>query len=291
MKKQIINLFIVSCITSLVFVACKKKETTEVDNETQSAFDNAIADQEFASIVPTTNNHAVNTKGTGAQSGKGVLPPCDTLSKISGDTLFGTIGHVDPVFELNLGGACNQSFTDGKVRTGKWQIRFTDKMRNVGAKMIIKLLNHKSNTITYKCDSIVVTTLSFTPSYVKFNYKLINGVCSGAGWEIKYNADRTVTHYPKGNPTGTEPYTEVFGTTNGINRQGRAFTVNIPSGSPLVKYKQCPYIQRGILTLTPDGFKERTIDFGYSLSPNPSGGCDEDASFTVNGNTVAFKLK
>lgn len=290
MRKTLQFISVLACAAILFSAGCKKKETTEVDNETQSAFDNAVADQEFSAIVPTTNNHAVNTKGTGAQIGKGVLP-CDTLSKISGDTLFGTIGHVDPVFELNLGGGCGQSFTDGKVRTGKWQIRFTEKMKNPGAKMIIKLINFKANNITYKCDSIVVTTLAFSPTFVKFNYRLVKGVCSGAGWEIAYEADRTVTHYPKGNPSGTDPYTEVFGTANGTNRQGRKFTVVIPSGSPLVKYKACPYIQRGILTLTPDGFKERTIDYGYSISPNVAGGCDEDASFSVNGNTVAFKLK
>ncbi|MBK9283314.1 MAG: hypothetical protein IPM51_03250 [Sphingobacteriaceae bacterium] len=290
MKKSIQLILLVCGLATLILNGCKKKETIDVDNETQSALDNAIADQEFAGIVPTTNNHAINTKGTGAQNGK-MAAPCDTLSKISGDTLFGTIGHVDPVFELNLGGACGQSFTDGKIRSGKWQIRLTNKIKIAGAKMIIKLINHKASGITYSCDSIVVTTLSFTPNFVKFNYKLINGQCQGPGWTIKYSSDRTITHYPKGNPGGTDPYTELFGTSDGTNRQGRTFTVNIPEATPLVKYKSCQYIQRGILTLTPAEFKERSIDFGYSVGSNPAGGCDDDASFTVNGNTIAFKLK
>ena len=290
MRKSISLVLIFGSVLLLSLNGCKKKETVDVDNETQSALDNAIADQEFAGIVPTTNNHAINTKGTGAQNGK-VLPPCDSLTKISGDTLFGTPGHSDPIYELNLNSGCGNSFTDGKIRSGKWQIRLTNKIKVTNAQMIIKLINHKANSITYSCDSIVVTTLTFTPNYVKFNYKLIGGQCSGAGWTIKYNADRTITHYPKGNPGGTDPYTELFGTTNGTNRQGRTFTVDIPSGTPLVKYKSCQYIQRGILTLTPAEFKERTIDFGYSIGSNPAGGCDDDASFTVNGNTIAFKLK
>jgi hypothetical protein len=291
MKNTFRFTLILTALIAFTFTNCKKKETVEIDNETQSAVDNAVADQEFASIVPTTNNHAIKTKGTGAQVGK-FMAPCDTLKKISGDTFYGKLDHIDPVFELDLsGGGCGQSFTDGKLRTGKWQIRLTNKIRVTGAQMIIKLINHKTNGVTYSCDSIVVTTLSFTPNYVKFNFKLINGLCKASSWEIKYSADRTITHYSNGNPLGSDPYSELFGTTTGINRQGRSFTVTIPETTPLVKYKSCQYIQRGILTLTPDGFKERTIDFGYSISPNPSGACDEDASFSVNGNTIAFKLK
>jgi hypothetical protein len=38
------------------------------------------------------------------------------------------------------------------------------------------------------------------------------------------------------------------------------------------------------MELTPDGFKTRTVDYG-------NGVCDDNATFTVNGSTVAFKLK
>jgi hypothetical protein len=58
-----------------------------------------------------------------------------------------------------------------------------------------------------------------------------------------------------------------------------------------VKHNSCEFISGGIMTLTPEGFETRTIDYGYSVSPNPANGCDEDASFNVNGNTIAFKLK
>jgi hypothetical protein len=153
--------------------------------------------------------------------------------------------------------------------------------------MIIKLINHKANNITYSCDSMIVTTIASStvaPAYTTFNIKLINGVCQSAAWVIKYNSDRTFTHYHNGNPAGSDPVTQVYGTGNGINRQSRAFTVNIPQASPLIKHKACQYIDKGILELTPENFKTRTIDFG-------DGTCNEDATFTVNGNTVAFKLK
>lgn len=303
MKRSIKIVVSVSCIALLFAFGCKKKETVEVDNETQSSVDNAVADQEYASIVPSVQNHAINTKGTGT-SGKltgAALAPCDVLNwlnqtgssngypmadtlRTGGDT---TKYNKAPLYELDLANAstCPASFTDGKPRSGKWIVRVTGPLKWAGNQMIIKLVNHKTNgLITYSCDSIIITTVTSNTLVTKYNVKLVNGVCTTANWTIKYSSDRTISHYAKGNPAGTDPVTEVFGTANGINRQGRAFTVNIPQSSPLVKHKACQYIDKGVLTLTPEGFRERTVDFG-------SGACDDDATFTVNGSTVAFKLK
>lgn len=290
MKRSIKVVFSISCLALMFAFGCKKKETVEVDNETQSSVDNAVADQEYASIVPTVQNHAINTKGTGA-AGKysSAANPCDTLfwkNRATADTNVVNGKYVNPpVYELNLTTGCSNSFNDGKVRTGKWIARVTGPLKVAGSQMIIKLENHKTNGfITYSCDSMIITTVASNTLFTKYNVKLINGVCQSSSWTIKYSSDRTITHYTKGNPTGTDPVTEVFGTANGTNRQGRGFTVSIPQSSPLMKHKTCQYVDKGVLTLTPEGFKERTVDFG-------NGSCDDDATFTVNGSTVAFKLK
>ncbi len=299
MKKSINIAFALICSATLFFVGCHKKETTEVDNETQSAVDNAVADQEYAAIVPTTNSHAIKTKGAGAND-RISSPACDTLKWLNRATADTTIvggKYVNaPIYELDLAAAvsCSNSFTDGKMRVGKWNIRITGPLRNPNSQMILKLIGHKTiesvpqRTISYSCDSIVVTTVAsstIVPSFTTYNIKLTGGLCQTAAWVIKYNFDRTITTYPKGDATSAgDPITYVFGTASGVNRQGRAFTLNIPSTTPLVKRKSCQFVQKGIMDLTPDGFKTRTVDFG-------NGTCDDDATFTVNGNTVAFKLK
>lgn len=303
MKKVSKIVLLLSCVTSLFFVGCHKKETVEVDNETQSSVDNAVADQEYMMIVPATNGHAINTKGTGGNNGRLAMPnPCDTLTWLNrttsynngsttypmADTSINTTTNkyiAAPIYELNLlPVSCPSSFTDGKVRTGKWNIRITGPLKINGSQMIIKLINHKASGIGYSCDSIVVTTVATTSISSTFNIKLINGVCSSPNWTIKYSFDRTFTSYGKGNPVGTDPVAEVFGTAHGTNRVGKQFDVTIPQASPLIKHKACQYIDKGILELTPEGFKTRTVDFG-------NGTCDDDATFTVNGSTVAFKLK
>lgn len=290
MKKAFKIVLVLSCATSLFFVGCRKKETTEVDNETQSAVDNAVADQEYMSIVPATNGHAINTKGTGATNGKLMSPPaCDTLvwlNRSSADTTLNANNKylVAPHYELNLLSACPASFTDGKIRSGKWDIRITGPLKLVGSQMIMKLLNHKASGIGYACDSLVVTTVASSTVSSTYNIKLINGVCSSPNWTIKYSFDRTITNYVKGNPVGSDPVVQVYGTANGVNRTGKSFTVDIPAGSPMIKHKACQFVDKGILNLTPEGFKTRIVDFG-------NGTCDDDATFTVNGSTVAFKLK
>lgn len=289
MKKIFLPLAGVLLASILLSTACSKKETVRVDNETQSAVDNAIAEQEYMAVVPTVQSHAINTKGTKAQ-GKGYAT-CDTLTLISGDTLWDQPGHVNPTYTMNISSqACAQTMPDGHVRQGALRVHLTGKIKTPGSMMIIKMLNYRAGLVSYKCDSLVVTTLELSPSINKFNVKLVNGVCQNSNWSINYRLDRTVTFYPKGNGSA-DPVTYIFGSAEGVNRHGRRFTVAVPEATPLVKFRSCRYISSGILDLTPEGFATRSIDYGYSISPAVYGGCDEDASYSVNGNTVAFKLK
>lgn len=277
------------------FTACKKKETVEVDNETQSAVDNAICEQEFMAIAPTVNNHSIKTKGTGASANK-LLPPCDTLIKISGDTISNAQGVYanPPVFVLNLSNSTCNPMPDTKLRTGSITIKFTKRVKVAGAQTIIKFNNYKTNVvptntntgISYKCDSMVITTVTVAPTFSEFQIKVVNGKCENSekNWYITYSATRNIKHTHQGDNDRTNDITTIWGASNGTNRNGRNFTVTVDASTPLIKHTNCQYIQSGVLRLLPDGFKERVVDYG----PNT---CDEDATFTVNGQTVNFKLR
>lgn len=296
MKKLHTAFAIFGLFITVFFTACHKEEKVEVDNETQSAVDNAVADQEYMAVVPATNAHAINTKGVGAQGGR-IAARCDSLTKISGDTLWGQPGHVDPTYTMSISNSdCALTMADGRFRNGKLVIRLTGKIKLPGSKMIIKMGDYKAGGVNYDCDSMVVTTQTSTSLYTTFQVQLHQGVCTSQNpnnpWTIKYELDRTITLYPHGlDGQGSDNETHVYGTSSGINRANRSFNVSIPQATPLVKKGSCQYISSGVMSLTPEGFATRTIDFGYSISPAPNGGCDDDASFTVNGSTVAFKLK
>ena len=278
---------------TITFTFCHKKETVEVDNETQSVVDNAVAEQEFMSMVPAVNSVAIKTKGTGADANRSsVLPsPCDSLHYISGDTTFVNLNS-PPVFSMTINSASCNPIPDGKIRQGVIFVKLYKRVKTPGSSMTFTLTGYKaanvdpSKLISYQCDSIVVKTISNNPStdIRVFNVKIFNGKCVGPtnNWTTLYSTDRTITHN-----MATDDIS-IYGTSNGTNRLNRKFTVDVPAATPLVKKSSCQFISSGILNLTPEGFKTRTVDYA---SGNAVGACDDDATFSVNGNTVAFKLK
>lgn len=284
-------------LAMLILTSCHKKETVEVDNETQSVVDNAVAEQEFMSIIPAVNGVAIRTKGTGADKDR-VMAACDSLHLIAGDTLFSSPTHTAPTYTLSFGNATCSPIPDAKIRSGAATIVLHGRPKSVGSRMVITLntpdlLNpyKAANTdpakkISYICDSIVVKTISNDPiAKVRiFNVKIYNGKCLGPtnNWTTLYSTDRYIRHDMNNDDV------QIWGTSNGTNREGRTFVVSVDASTPLTKHAACQFISSGVLKLTPNGFKERVVDY---TSGKGVDACDDDATFSVNGNTVAFKLK
>jgi hypothetical protein len=284
MTKKIILSSLIFVTLILMCQSCQKKVTQSVDNESQSIVDNVLAEQEFMALIPAIHQLAINSKGTGAQAPNAAIG-CDSLTKISGDTLYGSVLHIDPTYSVNLTTTfCNKALPDGKLRFGTLKIRFTNKLRLVGAKMIVKMSAYQSNDLQYACDSMIVTTISTNSLSTTFNVKIIRGSCQTSRWSAKYSCDQTITNYVNGNPVGTEPYATLYGQANGINRHGSSYLEYIPASNPLIKHKNCPFFDRGTAEITPEGFSTRTIDYGNGI-------CDKEATFIINGNSIAFNLK
>lgn len=265
----------------IIFYSCKKK-TNEVDTETQSVVDNSICEQEFMQIQPTTNNMAIKTKGTGAQRTTAASSAgCDSLVYLGGDNTYSNTAN-PPRYQF-VYNTCALPNVDGVIRTGTLQIAFVGKPKLVGSKTIIKLLNYTVNgTITYKCDSIVVTTLSDTLNPIKsFNVQVINGLCVGSGWQIEYNCNKTIAVNTNSTSVLSDDVGTVNGSANGVNRNGKKFTVTTNN---ITKAANCKWISMGSVDVTPEGLSTRTVDFG-------NGACDDDATYTVNGQTIKFKMK
>jgi hypothetical protein len=286
---------IFTVVFSLVTLdSCKKK--TE-DSETQSVVDNSICEQEFMQIQPTANSRAINTKGTGATlktMGTTSLSPCDTLHKIYGDTAWTDPNHVNPIFEYDFSN-CPNINGDNIARSGKYIVRLTGPIKTPGSKMIIKLSNYKVTrpgglVITYSCDSMVVETLSSSfvstaagslPSSFGFKIDVVNGKCTGStGWTILYSSSKTIVTTTQGTAGPEDDVTVVNGTSSGTNRDNRKFDVTMYS---LEKRGDCKWISKGQVDVSPEGFSTRSVDFG-------NGTCDDDATYTVNGQKIAFKL-
>lgn len=284
MKKITLLSAFVLVATSFMLNSCKKKK--EVDNETQSVVDNAICEQQFMSIQPTVNSKGIQEKGIkkinacelwnilGAVGGTNTPNPTqDTIVNGSGDYQNGPV-----TFEIDYG-TTGCAGSDGRTRTGKIQIVTAKRWSSLNNQVTVNLINYKVNNINYTGTVKVTKT-----GPASFNTQVINGHCTDGNWTIDWECNKTLTQTAGASTPNdeTDDVFEISGSTNGKNREGRTFTTNITS--PLQKKMNCAFITAGTLELTPDGFKTRTVNFG-------NGTCDDDATFTVDGQTVTFKLK
>jgi hypothetical protein len=274
--KKIFLPFLLLAGVAVVLNSCKKEEA---DTETQSAVDNSICEGEFSRIMPTVNSVAIDDEGVHRvawdANGNAVASTCPSISIDPADTLDGF-----PVtLVLDYGTAGCQDTSDSKVRKGKIQATFSQPFDQVGCVITINLIDYYVDNIHY--EGTVTVTRNAQHS---FTTTVSNGKCTNPNWTLTWASTKTLT---QSEGTGTIlPNDDVFimtGSANGVNREGRAYEVNITK--QLTKRQTCPWIEAGTVDLTPEGLATRTVDFGTL------GQCDNQATLTINGNTFSFTLK
>lgn len=289
MKKNI-TLSVVFALSSVFLLNSCAKEDKEVDNETQSAVDNAVCEQQFMAITPVVNEKGINEAGI-----KKIAASCGTwtilgaignttITPSANDTLDSNAdGFYDngPVtFEIDYGTSTGCLASDSfSTRYGVIRITTAKRWTAYNNPVTIDLLNYKINTINYSAQ-IIITRLDSVTITTQIN----NGHCTNGTWNIDYTGTKTIKQIG-GYSTKTDESDDVIsitGNSSGKNRDGRTFTTNITSA--LIKKSTCKFMTSGTVDVTPDGFKTRTVDFG-------NGACDDDATYTVNGQTISFKLK
>lgn len=284
MKKNLI-VFASMILSSLViFNSCKKKE---VDNETQSVVDNALCEQQFMSIGPLVNSKGTDPAQAGFRTsscGDGLWLYPNASSSGLDTTINPSTGaytySVMPTFTIDYSGTTCPDI-DNVVKKGK--IFITPSHKWSAVKTFSTVTTH-TTTVTldnYTVDGIKmdgVIKLIKTGNIIRTI--VIGGHCSNSseGWDIYYEADKTTQISNDGQTIS------IWGESNGTTRDGRNFTTSISSSNPIIKKRNCKWISQGSISLTPEGFKTRIVDFG-------DGTCDNDATFTVNGQTISFKLQ
>ncbi|MDP2386895.1 MAG: hypothetical protein Q8M29_11025 [Bacteroidota bacterium] len=284
--KKIVYTLSALVIASAVFFACKK-DKKEVDNETQTVSDNALAEQEFMRIGPSISERAVSTPGVKKGIVKDLFSVFSTCASdsLTGDTAgyaagaFTNLANL-PTLTLDWGTGCSD--VDNVNRTGKISATFTKPYDIVGSVITITPNNYTVNGVAYT-GTIRITKLAGgnNPS---FRTEVINGNCTNGTFSIDWACDKTIT-YTAGFTTQSDPNDDIIsitGNSSGKNRDGRTFSVVIKSA--LEKMANCKYISKGTLEITPDGLKTRTVDFG-------NGTCDATGTFTVGGNTFTFTMQ
>ena len=285
MKKNNILAAILLVSSVITLNSCKKK--TEVDNESQSVVDNAICEQQFMSIQPVVSEKGITQSGIkrtssfetwtilGALGNATITPSANDTIDANSDGFYDN-GPV--TFRLTYGAGFLGN--DGIARTGSLNITTAKRWSQFNNTVTIDLVNFVVNgSVTYSGQIKITRTNSLTVTC-----DVTNGHCTNGSWNIDYSGTKTLTQIG-GQSTPNIEADDIYsitGNSSGVNRDGRAFTATITNA--LIKKSSCKFITSGSLDLTPEGFKTRTVDFG-------SGACDDDATYTVNGQTISFKLK
>ncbi|MBC7693976.1 MAG: hypothetical protein H7141_00875 [Burkholderiales bacterium] len=285
MKKNIIISAILIASSFITLNSCKKK-AEDADGETQSVVDNSICEQQFMAIAPVVNEKGIN------QAGIKKTTSCDSWTilgavsgtntpNVSSDTIVNANGYYQngPVsFLLDYGTGCI-SFDGLSFKSGIIKITTAKRWSAFNNIVTIELQTYKVNNVTYTGQVRISK-----PDSVTFSMEIVNGHCTNGSWNIDYAGNKTIKQMAGFNTKNNESddVIAITGNSSGVNREGKAFTTNITSA--LTKKSNCKWITSGTLDLTPEGFKTRTVDYG-------AGNCDDDATYTVNGQTIAFKLK
>lgn len=303
MKKTAMSVLICSGLLAATIYSCKKETTpaattpaaTPVEQDTQSATDNSVAESEYTSAADDANDIMSNESGALKTAlGCSGLRGCNNCVNWSIDTCG---VYFPKVITLDFG-TTGCLGCDGKTRKGKLIITLSGKWKTANSTATIVTSSYFVNDNQFD-GQIILTNLTGSdsssatlPSFSKVVSKIgdtadYSTVTLSSGSTIKWKCNRTIT-MTSGHTTPINRNDDSFtsyGSASGINRAGASFSVDVPSTTPVKKVFSCKWVQDGQMTLTPANLNPRTLNFAYPNAQG-SGVCDGDLQVSVNGVTV-----
>jgi hypothetical protein len=255
----------------VLFTACKKDEDTQLTQaETQQmivASEDQTVSEDFYEDVDYQVDWAIETRDGGGTG----LPDCPVVTIEPAD------GSYPRTITIDFGDGCNGGL-DGRFRKGQIIINQSAAFHVEGAVRVATLQDyfvddaHIEGTRTWVNEGFDAqgnVTFSRTVEGGKITFP--DG--SQSTWQSNYTLMQV-----EGGGTPLILLDNVFETTgsgSGVNRNGKAYTVEITS--PLVKKRICVWIVAGAIELTVDG-KTVSLDYGNGI-------CDNKATLTLPNGT------
>lgn len=282
MKNRNLNFIVLFTLTiSMVTFSCRKEEKEEeVNNETNTAQDNAISQNMFDDVKKVVEE-AANDEGKTSMTGY-FFGACASVA-INPNWIDST-QYWPKTMTIDFG-ATNCTGNDGINRRGKLIITLTDRYRNQGSVLTVQPQNYFVNDYQVEGTKTLTNNGRNGSNNLTFTVQVTNGkITFPTGGYATWNSTRT-NEWISGDTTSwftnglaglCDDVYLITGSANGVNRAGLAYTVNITS--PLRKEICCRWIVSGKLDIIPSGLLTRSIDYG-------TGNCDGVANVTIAGNT------
>lgn len=283
MKKLIL---LPAAIIALTWFSCKKDKEETLEYDTQTAYDNSLADGLFNDVNNIANQALSGSLSTyrGGQSGEEtLLSACATVTLTPDSSGSGGTATVDF-------GSIPCRCRDNRFRKGIISVRYTGAYRDSGTVITTTFNNYYvglDSTALYKVEGTKTVTNKGRNSANNtwFSINVSNArVTSPSGTSMTWNSTRQREWIAGQSTTSiwSDDTYSITGSASGTNFAGTAFTVSITS--PLIFSLDCAYIKQGKFDLTPSGKPTRSFDYG-------SGTCDALATVTVNGRTFNIVLR
>jgi hypothetical protein len=259
MKTKIIILFI--AIATLA-ASCRKERRDTLGSSIST--DNNTAENMFSDIFKVVNDISSETDGIRED----LIGCIDTI-------IVDTLSNPKTIL-IDFGDDDCVGY-DGRIRTGKLYITYSGRYREAGTIITITPDDYTVNGHLLQGQK-TIENLGLNASGQLHYAITVSGTVTAPdnSWTISYEANRVRTWIEGQNTLMLwDDVYEINGSGSGINRNGVAYTSTITY--PLRAQVGCNWIVSGRITVEPEGYATRYINFGL-------GECDSGFTVTVNGN-------
>jgi hypothetical protein len=276
MKKRISSLTVIAILamTSLVYTSCRKQE--KKPKNASSAADNANAESAFAGIwkqISTVTDSSNALRASSSACATATITPFDLTTWPKTVVLdFGTTNCLG---------------SDFNNRRGIITAVFTGPYQDSGSVINVTLTNYYHNDYHIQGAQTITNRGHNSAGHLVFNV-IVNAATithptNGKSSTWNTNQDR---EFYAGYTTNFNIFDDVYlirGHANGVSMEGESY--DIVTNSDLRVNIGCHWIVSGKFTLTLGSYPAYPIVFDYG-----SGGCDGDASATLDGTTYNFTM-
>ena len=198
------------------------------------------------------------------------------------------------VITIDFGSASCPGFFEAELQ-GQVTAAVSGPRENVGSSISIILDNVSVDGYEALGTINILSKGSNAAGNLEYGYKVVDGVITLIGTKegdkVSWNCDYNWELKETGSQPGfvLDDLYIISGSASGVNREGKRFTAAI-EGS-LQKEIACRWNRSGIVKITPDDLKERTVDFGGENCSETSGCCDNLASVEIGRKTYNLNMR
>ncbi len=284
MKKQIKSGLILSVSILLGLSGCKK-DKEEIDRDTESVVEYAMADAAFGDVASISDEAYDGTLDTyrsmGGNSVERVLSTCATIS-------FDTTSSPKSL-TIDFG-TSNCLCGDGNYRKGAIIVTWSGPYKDSGSVRTISFNNYFVNYNQLTGTKTVTNNGRNTNGNLSYTVTVNGSIVwdpqyFGGGGSSSYTSTRTREWIAgESTPGWLDDIYLISGTASGVTRSGASYAM--ATTEALKKEIGFKHFTDGTLEFTPSGKYTRIIDYGYVNAQR-----DALAQVTINGYTFTVQLK